>query len=90
MTIDCVIYRCSKQDQMYLYLRAEAAPESLPEALRRMTGSLSQVMRLTIDQDRKLARAETATVLQKIAEQGYYLQMPPNGQINAKINFGGG
>jgi len=46
----CVVYRCSRQDQMYLYLREGFALADVPEALRQRTGRLSEVMRLLDDE----------------------------------------
>lgn len=78
----CTVYRCSKQDEMYLYLRADLQPEQLPEALRQRAGRLTQVMQLELG-TRRLARVDVDKVMEKIAADGYYLQMPPNGVIKA-------
>lgn len=88
MSTDCVVYRCGRQDQMYLYLRADLKPEELPEALRRLTGKLTEAMRLGLSADRKLARVDVAQVLEKLAEPGYYIQMPPDGLLKANLHFG--
>lgn len=86
--MDCLIYRCSKQDEMYLYARADLNTETLPEALLKHVGTLSQVMTLSLTAERKLARVDTAKVLQSLTEKGYYLQMPPDGHIRAPLHFG--
>lgn len=88
MSIACVIYRCDRQQEMYLYLRADVHPETLPEALRRLTGKLTPAMELALSPERKLARVDVALVLEKLAEQGYYLQMPPDGHLKAHLYFG--
>ncbi|MBI2382471.1 MAG: YcgL domain-containing protein [Gammaproteobacteria bacterium] len=88
MTTDCLIYRCSKQDEMYLYVRAGVAVESLPPALRQLTGRLTQVMALSLGPQRKLARADVQKVMQQLESDGYYLQMPPEGHIKAHLDFG--
>lgn len=86
--MDCVIYRCSKQDEMYLYLRVDVAPGSLPEALRLRAGHLTRVMDLKLDPGRKLARAETDKVRQQLQDRGWFLQMPPDGALRAHLHFG--
>lgn len=88
MSTDCVVYRCGRQDQMYLYLRADLKPEELPEALRRLTGKLMEAMRLSLSPDRQLARVDVAQVLEKLAAPGYYIQMPPDGLLKANLHFG--
>lgn len=88
MSTACTIYRCGKQEEMYLYLRADLQPEDLPEGLRRITGRLTQVMALQLTPERRLARVEAAAVLEKLAAVGYYLQMPPEGHLKAHLYFG--
>ncbi len=86
--IDCTVYRCSRQDAMYVYLRAELSPETLPEPLRRQTGRLTEVMRLTLDASRRLANADAAAVVARLRESGWYLQLPPQGGLRAHLHFG--
>ena len=73
----CSIYRSSKKQEMYLYVKKDADLADLPEVLMKQFGELSLVMDLLLHAERKLARADVATVMEKIAEQGFYLQMPP-------------
>ena len=86
--MDCVIYRCAKQAEMYLYLRTDVEPKELPEVLRKRTGMLTQVMELALSPERKLARVRVETVIEKLQVQGFYLQMPPNGLISENLHFG--
>jgi uncharacterized protein YcgL (UPF0745 family) len=88
--IECVVYRCSKQQDMYVYLRADLAPADLPEALLARTGSLSQVMLLELTPQKRLARVDVQRVIEALAGTGYFLQMPPSGLISAVVNYGGG
>lgn len=84
----CVVYRCSKQQEMYLYLRAGLAPETLPEPLLVRTGRLTEVMQIELSPQRRLARVDVNRVIEQLAGPGFYLQMPPNGQIQAQLNEG--
>lgn len=86
----CVVYRCSKQPEMYLYLRAGLEPDALPEALRTRTGRLTRVMELQLSADRPLARVDVQRVIEQLQGPGFFLQMPPNGHVQAKITYGGG
>lgn len=88
MTIECRVYRCSKQDEMYLYLRADLAPDSLPEALLQRTGRLHEVMQLQLHAGRRLARVDVQAVITQLQSGGFYLQMPPQGQIRAMLYEG--
>lgn len=86
MTIECEIYRCSKQDEMYLYLRSGLLPDKLPGALLKLTGRLTKVMQLSLTPERKLARADAAAVRARLEADGFFLQMPPAGHIKAHLN----
>jgi uncharacterized protein YcgL (UPF0745 family) len=88
MSTECRIYRCAKQAEMYLYLRSDFPPAQLPEALQRCTGRLTEIMQLTLTPERRLARADAAKVIERLASDGWYLQMPPNAQIDPHLYFG--
>lgn len=78
----CVIFRCSKKDEMYLYVPYQDNPDNLlanlPQGLKQVTGRLEKVLDLELTVDRKLARASTDEVINSLQQKGFYLQMPPN------------
>jgi uncharacterized protein YcgL (UPF0745 family) len=92
----CDIYRASTREGMYLYVPAhisknEVDPQADPEydplacisdSLRRAFGRPTYVMRLELTPERKLARVPVLNVIQSVASQGYYLQLPPEGLIS--------
>lgn len=86
--VACVVYRCSRQDEMYLYVREDLDPATLPEPLHRQAGRLTEVMRLSLGAGRKLARADVASVIARLHETGWYLQLPPEGRMQAHLHFG--
>lgn len=73
----CKIYRSPKQSGMYLYVNHEGDLKPVPEALLTRFGKPELAMPIMLDPERKLARVDIADVLKALAEQGYYLQMPP-------------
>lgn len=90
----CEIYKSSKKDEMYLYVarpeqyssedaEAEFNPlEQMPEALRQAFGRATFVMKLELHQDRKLSRVNVLHVMDAIQNNGFFIQMPPEGLIN--------
>jgi uncharacterized protein YcgL (UPF0745 family) len=78
----CIVYRCSKKQEMYLFVPCtddtESHLQNLPETLLRITGNLTEVMQLELAPERKLARANVIDVINAIEQQGFYIQMPPN------------
>ncbi|MCB1658929.1 MAG: YcgL domain-containing protein [Moraxellaceae bacterium] len=73
----CSIYKSSKKDEMYLYVRKANGLSQVPEALLAMFGKATLFGSMLITADKKLARADATQVLTDIAEKGFYLQMPP-------------
>lgn len=73
----CSIYKSSKKDEMYLYVLRSDGLKRVPEALLPMFGTPRHVSDMMLSPERKLARADIAQVLAQLAEQGFYLQMPP-------------
>lgn len=78
----CIIFRCSKKEEMYLYVPYQddesTLVNNLPEELGKWTGKLEKVMDLEITPGQKLARAKVEDVLASLEEKGFYIQMPPN------------
>ncbi len=62
---------------MYLYLAREDDFECVPEELLRRFGRPQRVMELELHEERRLARADAREVMRQLAENGYYLQLPP-------------
>ena len=73
----CSIYKSSRKDEMYLYVHKSDALSKVPEALLAAFGTPRHVTDLMLSPERRLARADTAQVLEKLAAEGFYLQMPP-------------
>lgn len=74
----CNIYRCSKRDEMYLYLPEEKTIDDLPEELIVLVKGLTHVMELELTPEKKLAREDVLLVMKNLEEKGYHLQMPPD------------
>lgn len=71
------IYRTKKKEGMYLYVKKGEDLEQLPEALMKQFGRAELAMSIVLHPQRRLANADVNKVLANIAEQQYYLQMPP-------------
>ena len=71
------VYRSTRRDECYVFVRAPGDVDSLPGELRRLTGDLVQVMELELSRKRALARENVETVMANLLSQGYHLQLPP-------------
>lgn len=72
------IFRSSKKEGMYLYVDKQEGLDRVPEPLQQQFGKAELAMTLVLTPERKLARADASKVLQSIADQGFYLQLPPS------------
>jgi uncharacterized protein YcgL (UPF0745 family) len=79
----CEIFRSSKVEGMYLYVAKAEGLARVPEALLQRFGKAESAMTLLLQPERKLAQANAAEVLQAIADQGFFLQMPPRPELDA-------
>lgn len=77
------IFKGSREKELYVFVPRETGETNIPDELCQRMGEIQEVMTIKISADKKLARADAARVLTCIAEQGYYLQLPPEitGQV---------
>ena len=73
----CVIYRSTKREQTYLYVEKKDDFSRVPDELMRSFGTPQMAMLLPLDGRKKLVNADLEKVKTALAEQGYYLQLPP-------------
>lgn len=83
----CNIYRCSRQEEMYLYVHADKSPEELPKDLLKLVKELTHVMELDLAETKKLARASITDVIESLKEKDYFLQMPPK-DMQVNLHYG--
>lgn len=75
--IHCDIYKGSKKDETYLYVPKAIGLKEVPDKLLASFGELTLVVSIMLTEEQKLARVDSATVIDALRDQGFYLQMPP-------------
>lgn len=83
----CDVYRSCKKLDTYLYVKKQEQADSeafreVPEALLKMLGKLEWVMEIDLTSRAQLAQMNCATLMEKLAETGYFLQLPPSHYSN--------
>jgi uncharacterized protein YcgL (UPF0745 family) len=73
----CQVFRSPRREGMYLYVDRGEGLARVPEALLQRFGVPEPALVFRLDGERRLARASARDVLNALAEQGFYLQMPP-------------
>ncbi len=72
-----IVYKSTRIDQMYLFVDRDEGLERVPGALLTRFGKPIEAMRLELTPQRRLSRSDAPAVLDAIANQGFYLQLPP-------------
>ena len=67
---------------MYVYLRQRDDFKCLPDELAKPLGRLDFAMQLELDENKKLARENTDTVMGNLQKQGFHLQMPSDTAVD--------
>ncbi|MEE2782706.1 MAG: YcgL domain-containing protein [Pseudomonadota bacterium] len=84
--IEVEVFRSERRADMYVYVAAGTSFQSLPEALQMQFGKAEVFLKFELTRTRYLAQAEPEVVLKAIAEQGFYLQLPPNQESARETN----
>jgi len=79
----CFIYRCSLKPDMYIYLAEEDVFDNVPKEIFNSLGIVEFSMELEIKPETSLAREDTETVLNNLAEFGFHLQLPGDESVEA-------
>jgi hypothetical protein len=72
-----IVYKSVRIAEMYLFVDHEEGLDRVPPELLKRFGKPVEAMRLELTPQRRLSRSEAPAVLDAIANQGFFLQMPP-------------
>ena len=89
--MNCYIYRCSRKEDMYIFLAEKDNFSRVPAEIMRGIGITEFAMELELTADKKLAREDASTVIKKLEANGFHLQLPRDTsaeQIMSKIAKG--
>ncbi|MGL4601734.1 MAG: YcgL domain-containing protein [Plesiomonas sp.] len=73
----CAIYKSIKREETYLFLEKRDDFSRVPAELLQSFGIPQLVMLFPLDGSRKLVNADVNKMKIALAEQGFYLQLPP-------------
>ncbi len=73
----CAIYKSSKKEQTYLFVKTRDDFSDVPEPLMLTFGTPTLVTLTNLATKEKLAFADLLKVQTNLEEKGYYLQLPP-------------
>ena len=81
--MNCFIYRCSRKEDLYIYLAEKDDFSMVPAEIMRGLGIAEFSMELEITPDSKLAREDASTVVRNLEEKGFHLQLPGNTSVES-------
>ncbi|MEO6688422.1 MAG: YcgL domain-containing protein [Dokdonella sp.] len=73
----CFIYKSSRKDGAYVFLRERDDFTRLPREIVEPLGRLSFAMEMELTPERKLAREDAEVVMEHLDRLGFHLQLPP-------------
>lgn len=73
----CNVYRSSRAEFTYLFLREDLALEDIPASLLELLGEPEPVMEIDLAERGSLGKEDIDTVKQRMIDPGYHLQLPP-------------
>jgi len=74
----CFIYRSTRRPETYVFLPRADDFGDIPEALHAHLGRLEFALELELTAERRLARTDSRTVLERIERDGFHIQLPPD------------
>lgn len=81
--MQCFVYRSPKKAAAYLYLSRLDDFSKVPLGLMKLFGKPELALEFDLTPERRLAGANATDVIQSLAQQGYYLQMPSENEYPA-------
>jgi uncharacterized protein YcgL (UPF0745 family) len=81
--MNCFIYRCSRKEDLYIYLAEKEDFSTVPAEIMRSLGNIEFSMELEITPESKLAREDASTVVRNLEEKGFHLQLPGNTSVES-------
>ncbi len=77
-TVNVSVYKSPKKDELYLYVPQDDGLEKLPKEVLVIFGEPKHVIDFELSPEKKLAREDSATVIEALNSKGFFMQMPPN------------
>lgn len=74
--MQCFVFRSTKKEGMYIYLRDKEQLENLPDPVKNQLGVPEFALEFELTPERKLGFENSAEVIANLESQGFHLQMP--------------
>lgn len=75
------VYRSSVKEGLYIYLGVETPLDDLPAPVMKQLGEPERALEFDLTATRQLPNADAKEVLASIENQGFYIQMPAETDV---------
>jgi len=75
------VYRSSVKEGLYIYLGFETPLDDLPAPVMKQLGEPEKALEFDLTESRQLPNADAKEVLESIENQGFYIQMPADTDV---------
>lgn len=74
--MQCFVYRSPRKPETFLFVPEKGDFSGLPEGLLKVFGEPEFSFEFLLTPERKLVNADAAEIMERVEEQGFYLQLP--------------
>ncbi len=74
----CDVYKGTKREGLYIYVKREEGLDRVPEALLEKFGEPTLALSFELTGRQSLAKEDPAKVIEALDQNGFYLQLPPH------------
>jgi hypothetical protein len=79
--MNCYIYRCSRKEDLYIYLAERDDFSMVPVEIMRSLGITEFAMEIELTPATKLACEDASTVMKNLQAKGFHLQLPKDTSV---------
>ncbi len=81
--MNCYIYRCSRKQDLYIYITEKDDFSCVPADIMRSLGIIEFALELELTADSKLARENASSVMKNLHAKGFHLQLPGDTTVES-------
>ena len=81
------VYKSLRKVDTYLYIQHKDDFSKVPQSLMQQFGEPQFVMQVPLDKRERVAGIHVDTLMQKLQDDGFYLQLPPTAQSLLKAHL---
>lgn len=82
-SMDVAVFKTARRPETFLFLPEGLPPNEWPDGLEEVFRPAEKVLSLTLTAEQPLAAQSATRVMEEIAANGYFLQLPPQTPLSS-------